>query len=644
MPYPREIYLGEELENELAQYIENELINYYADTDAHLKNLIQWQKDYWAEPTKKVAEFPFRNASTIVIPLSAIAVEAVHARTETKLLNQPQLVVAQSLSDEWDAVQKPLEDFMNRQLLDVMKIRRPLSHCFLEAEKFGTMWGKTGYERLVRRVIRTVGEEEQEFEVVYKDGPCFDAVSDSRFLIPYYATDIETAPWVGEEHSETPYAVEQMELAGLFRPGTIIGEDAKLRPYITETMSEHTDQMSGKDYEREMQELENTKPTLTRRIDWVELWLAWPTDDTGIARELVVHFHRESRTFMSIRYNYLSDGRRPYRGGVYFPVEHRIRGIGICKMNEQFQREVTVQHRQRIDNATLVNMRMFKIHKLAGYGPNEPIFPGKIWFVDSMDQIDTIQMGEIYPSSYNNEQSAVIYSQQRTGVNEVTLGMPQVGTPGTATSDLARIQEGQQKFDLWYSNAREFTDAIIMDTADLIQQFGPRNLEYFNTASNGKLVKAFFELPNSYIRDGIVIKLRTSSQQINKILDRQNWQQIAGFVSQYYQGLVQLAAPLGNPQILQLIFSKGLTALNEAMRQILETYDVRNIDRIIVKEIDQILSATSPGAFNVNGLESVLNRPGNTGIEGLNPEGGMDLIQEVLGRISGRSENLAGAV
>lgn len=109
MPYPREIYLGEDLENELAQYIENELINYYADTDAHLKNLIQWQKDYWAEPTKKVAEFPFRNASTIVIPLSAIAIEAVHARTETKLLNQPQLVVAQSLSDEWDVVQKRLK-------------------------------------------------------------------------------------------------------------------------------------------------------------------------------------------------------------------------------------------------------------------------------------------------------------------------------------------------------------------------------------------------------------------------------------------------------------------------------------------------------------------------------------------------------
>jgi hypothetical protein len=45
-------------------------------------------------------------------------------------------------------------------------------------------------------------------------------------------------------------------------------------------------------------------------------------------------------------------------------------------------------------------------------------FPGKMWFVDNKDDIDTMQMGEIYPSAYNNESATLQYHQQRSGINE----------------------------------------------------------------------------------------------------------------------------------------------------------------------------------------------------------------------------------
>jgi len=589
MPYPREIYLGEVREAELVQHIESELVQYYMDTSEHLDDLIQWQSDYWAKPTKKQAIFPFKGACTTVIPVTAIAVEAIHARTETQLFGQQQLVAAQSISNEWDEAQKPLEDFMNYYLFRKIKIKSELSSCFLEAEKFGTMIGKPGYERVVRYGAREINGEEKNFSVVYKDGPCFDAIPDSRFLYPYWAKDVQSSDWVGEEHSESPYYIYQAEKAGLFREG--IYEDLMI--YMENQMSGSPGD-DGKKFDRSQMDLEHTKYSIGKNLEWIEFWTAWEVDSSDVKKEIVIHYHRDSRKIMSIRYNYLSDLRRPYRIGKYFPVEHRSRGIGICKMNEQFQRSITTRHRQFVDNATLANIRMFKIHKLSGYGNGEPIFPGKMWFLDNMDQIDTIQMGEVYPSAYQTEQSDVIYSQQRTGVNDVTLGMPQVGTPGTATSDLARIQEGNKKFDLWYMRVRDFGDEVIMDIADLYQQFGPRNLEYFYTAAGGEMVRAFMQLPSSYIREGIIINLKVSSQVHNKVLDRQNWQQIAGFLNQYYQGLAQLAIPLGNPQMIQLIFTKGLGALTEAMRQILETYDVRNIDRIIVKELDLMLKGQIP--------------------------------------------------
>jgi hypothetical protein len=358
MPYPREIYLGEDREAELSMYLDTILTRYYMDTNEHIQDLLQWQSDYWAKPTKKVANFPFKNASTIVIPITAIAVEAVHARAETQLFGQSQLVVSQSISDEWDEAQKPVEDFMNYQLLEVLKIRKSMSSCFLEAEKFGTAIGKPLYQRMIRNGVREIDGEDQEFQVVYKDGPSFDAVPDSKFILPYWSQDAQSSDFVGEEHSDTPLFVYEAEQSGLFRPGTYKALDI----YLENQMSEPGSGMDGKDFERNQMELEKTRYSLGRRLDWYELWIAWETDDTGVKKELVVHYHRDSKTFMSIRYNFLSDLRRPYRTTVYFPVEHRSRGIGICKMNEQFQRSITVRHRQNIDNATLANIRMFKIH------------------------------------------------------------------------------------------------------------------------------------------------------------------------------------------------------------------------------------------------------------------------------------------
>lgn len=279
---------------------------------------------------------------------------------------------------------------------------------------------------------------------------------------------------------------------------------------------------------------------------------------------------------------------------------------------------------------------MLKVSKLTGYGPKEPIFPGKMWFVDDMDHIDTIQMAEVYPSSYSNEQATLLYSQQRTGVNETVLGMPQVGTPGTATSDLARIQEGNKKFDFIYANFKEFTNEIINDAAANIQQFGPKRVTYFETAENAQLVAAFFQMPEEYVRNGLLLQLRASGSQQNDVLDRQNWTQVAQLLQQYFVGLTQLAMPLGNPQLLQLIFTRGLGAATEAMRQILETYNIRNVDRLIVKELEvqNGLPAGGPPAAG-----AVPGAAGGTG--GAGPLSPMDLISQAFGGLGGNGNGVA---
>lgn len=608
MTYPRQIFLDPETEERLISYLEDCLQAHYAERGRHVEDLMRWQRDYWATPSEKVLTFPFTGAANIVIPLSAIAIEAIHSRNMTTRFGFRQLVSCESLSDQWEDVERPLERFLDSELLDAMRIRKPMGDCYLSATKYGTMIGKSGYERVIRTAVRTVGEEEQEFDVVVSDGATFDGVSDARFLMPHSCQDPQTAPWCGEEHTDSPYNVMALERGGMFREGTITEPYAEdgMEPVETRkgiqawvnNMGGTTvqGQEGGKKFDDTQRALEHTDVVWPAQIEWVEMWCGFDVDKSGIDKEIVVHYHRPSKTIMSLRYNWHSDLRRPYRTGVYFPVEFRWRGLGICKQNEQFQKEITTQHRQRLDNGTIANMRMFRINKLSGYGPKEPIFPGKMWFVDNKDDVDTIQLGEIYPSGYNNEQGTLIYSQQRTGVNETTLGMPQVGTPGTATSDLARIQEGNKKFDFIYQNFTEFTNDSILDIVSNIQQFGPRRLAFYAADAGGQRVKEYLELPEGLIKDNIVIRVKAAGQQNNKLLERQNWTQLAPLLQQYYEGLLMLAQPTGDQQLIQTILQKGMFAVSEAMRQILEAYDVRNIDRIVVKEVEDLLNAQSRGA------------------------------------------------
>lgn len=634
--YPRELNLDRDTEERLRSYVESELLNHYMERNSWMNDkLLSWQKDYWAEPTTKRATFPFTGASTLVIPLTAVAVEAVHARTMTTLFALNQLVSATARSSTWEDYARPVERFLDHELLREMKVRRKLDSAVLEIEKFGTGVGKVGYEKIVKTAIRRVGDMEQEFPVVVRDGAVLDPVALGRFLMPFSASDPQTAPWCGEEHAESPYTVLTLEQSGLFRPGTF----ESIKAWVARSTQTATG--VERKFQQAQEKLESREAVWPNLLDWVELWLCFNVDGGQYDKEIVVHYHRPSQTFMSVRYNWHDDLHRPYRVGVYFPVEHRWTGIGICKQNEQFQKEITTQHRQRLDNATLANMRMIKVSKLSGYKSGEPIFPGKMWFLDDMSHLDTVQLGEVYNSAYNNEQATLMYSQQRTGVNDVVLGQPQTGTPGTATGDLARIQEGAKKFDYAYQNIKEFVQELIVDTACVVQQFGPRRIEYFDVAEGGQLVQQFFEMPVEYIRHGLLIELNTAGQQQNKVLDRQNWTTVATLLQQYYTGMLQLAQFGQDPQLIQYIVQKGLLAGTEAMRQVLESFDIRNVDRIVLSELlKQPLQGLGGGQNVGGGISTQQALPGGVGgPPGAGQAQGMEQLAALVQAIGGGNGN-----
>jgi hypothetical protein len=594
MAYTREINLDADTEQRLIQYIEDELSRHYAERGDWIRQIENWQIDYNAEPSQVEGTWPFKGSATLIIPLAAITAEAIHARTMTTAFALSQFISAKPVSSQWAEHARPLERFLDQEF-EKIDIHKAANSSILEIIKYGTGVIQTGYCNITKTAVREIGDKEEEFTYTVKRGATVEAVPIGRFLMPHVYQNPQTASWCGREHSFTPYEVRLNEIGGLFKPGTV----EKLSVHFTKAPNPEGN--SGSETEDNQAELEKRPVIWPYKVDTVELWMGFDIDGSeklyndgilqdehiinGFDKEIVVHYHRESRTILSCRYNPNPDLRRPFHTGVYFPVEHRWPGIGVCKQVEQFQREITTQHRQRIDNATLANCRMLKVSDLSKYGPDEPIFPGKMWFVSNKDDIDSFALGEIYPSSYSNENQSLLFLQQRTGVNEVNLGMPQVGTPGTATSDLARIQEGNKKYDYTYGNIKRFLNEVVRSTVLNIKQHGPRGALYYETVENGALVKEFFDQDFELIKQSMLVEISIAGQQDNKLLDRQNMQQVAQLLTGYYESAVALAQMKGDPVLMQQVVDNALRASTEVMKQILESFDLKNVDRIVLNEV-----------------------------------------------------------
>ena len=624
--YPKKLKLATDIEQKLHSYLQTEIINHNGERGPYLEEIEVYQELYWAKPLASSGSGPIQGGSNLIVPLIAISVEAMHARNMTTAFALDDFTQIK-LPDAWADCDKGLEKLLDHESLVVGQLYEFADSALLCGTKLGTGVGKVGYERIVRTAVKEVNGTRNYVDVVTKQGVTIDPVANANFIMPYAYQDEQTAPWCGEEHEDSLFGIKQKEDSGLFEKGTY----EKLLNYYTPMAP----QSLGQEVKRNQETLENKTPYLPKTIRYYEFWMTFNVDDNvnGSQRELVVFYHYYANYIMAVYDNWNDDLHRPYRHYNHFKVEHRWTGMGLCKMLDQFQLELTTQHRQTIDNGTLVNLRMFKVKKMSGLSPNEQLFPGKIWYVDEMDDVESFQLGEVYPSGYNNQQSALLLAQQRSGINELTLGMPSTGTPGTASGDLTRVQESNRRFDYTYKNIRKFLSQIQLDVLCTIKQFGVRSASIYDNIPNGDRVKSFIQTVSmADLRDQVVLDVAIAGQNQNKLLDRSSWTQLGGLITQYYTNMLQIAQQTGDQKLMEIGNVKAVMAGSEAMKQILESFDVRNINQIIITPDDLKRAGLDTSAIlgigSINDPSNPINQNGLTGtnIAGAN-SGASGIIQ-----------------
>ena len=114
--WPKMLKISSERELILKEWLTSEITLIRQEKEDVVADWKKWQKQYWAQPEQTVKNFPFTKAANIVVPLTAIAVEAVHARIMNTIFTVKPFWSIRPRTKRWIEAAKPIEKFLQAEV------------------------------------------------------------------------------------------------------------------------------------------------------------------------------------------------------------------------------------------------------------------------------------------------------------------------------------------------------------------------------------------------------------------------------------------------------------------------------------------------------------------------------------------------
>jgi hypothetical protein len=599
-PYA-EVKLSAERKTELLRWLRDELDSADAEQVEMLENVKKWERQYKGSPKVKRKTFPFDGAANITVNLTAMTSDAIVARTVRTIEAYPALFVAKALSAMTAPLAKPLERFLDYQVKRVVSDYReelPGFHSSLRdiafaTTKFGYCPWKICWDPLRRKAF-TYDENFQAVEDVHvvREGPVSSMIRHENFTLPSDAVSVGSAQWVREAVRLRFGQIQSRAAAGHYKLDAV----AQLKDWQKKFPHPNLQ-------EREIMSGISTGYGRDLELDIIQFRAPLTEDGEEVEQRLVLH--RESMIPLRWTFNRYFPQWRDILLPTYFPVEGWPYGRGICEMTEQYQAALSTIMNQGIDNGTIANTRMFKARKGSGIRPGQMIYPGKVWLLDDVKDLEDFPLGEVHGSIFQLGLVMRDYAERATGVSDYNLGRESsvIGRRGTATTTLALIQESNRRFDFVTHDFREYVGEFGMRLLEMFQQFRPTGASYYALGDDGMLVQMMMQLPRGMLRELIGIEVAASTAAMNREVEKMNQQTLMGVAFQYYDRLFQLAMLLSNPQTPPALKEVGIrisVAAKAGFEKLLETFEQRDI-AILSPDIRELFQ--NVGSFNGVGAE-----------------------------------------
>lgn len=593
----------------LLDYLIQEIRRTRGDRSKLEQRWTDWQTAYRARPIEEVKTWPFEGAANLVIPVIATDVDTLFARLMSILMEPENLWSVQASRPELADVAPRIQEFLQWvQHNEMENLPAALSDWILELHKIGTGVLKQRWHRETKKVFEWrelgMGTWQQQAIILLKDAAEIRHVRLHNFYVPAGFPELQEAPWCAERISMTWQQFTNRVNAGIYQ-----GSDRVTQWYANSY---------GSNVQQAYDTISGYKPSLGRLLEPYEFWTNFDIDGDGYDEALVCSIHEESGTYLRLDFNPFFNQDYPYSVGRFMRDGNSFYGIGLCEMLDHAQEEATAIHNQRLDAGTIGNTQMYAVTKdNKNIAEDEPIWTGKIWKVNNINDIKPLIMGTTNEGqSIQNEQALYDIYRRRTGVSDYVTGQatPAVGY-GAAYTTQQMIANSSKRFG---QTLREINGALSESgtrTLELYQQFNQRGKEYMALGPlKGQLVRAVLQFPIDLIRRGFKVSVTAITAETTKDAQiRTNTiiqQQLMQFYMQYLQALQMLSNPMMKP--FQPVILQMIDGMSTLMRRLLDLYGVQDSDRMI-PELDTAINVYQQQFAQ---LEAALSGAGGMGQAG----------------------------
>lgn len=403
--------LGEEDAAAAVAWLKQEYDTAKTEMDARNQKIIKWRKNLEAVASDAPKHHPFKNSSNVVVPVSQVLTQSLYAKSKGTFDAREPLWQVDCIKHDETEIEKYkfLQKFLNMlaESPTDLDMGRVLDDLILEALTVGVTFPKVVYSVNSWRVRGADGSEET--EVIYHDGPAVMVAPAEKVKYRRGVKEINRLPWIAVDTALTEVELRERASKGIYDVEAVqkILGSPRTTPDETEEQQQQAETFDSGE--------------TTGLFDVSEVWFKWDVDGNGVPIDLFFTIHMESGTILKQQYNTL--GTRFITVAKYMPRSMTLGGRGVGQMTESMQDEITVNHNMRNDNMKIANMRMLAVKRQSGFGKTREVYPGAVWeFDDPRNDIQPIQLGEVYPSSLQAEGTSMNYAQRAVGLSDVSMG------------------------------------------------------------------------------------------------------------------------------------------------------------------------------------------------------------------------------
>lgn len=587
--------------DEALQKLQNYCCDKFWATVSARNNQVQgmyqrWLDNYAGRPLQPVRTTPFYKASNFVPQLIRMHTDILSARIlgfifGTKPLWRPRtLVTGASISNE---TLLAIGEWMEGICMNGIEFYEPIDTTIFLTCKTGTQVLKSVWA--TDSVWAASSEGGRGPVEIREEGLEFDVVPFDDFF-PYPITARTSKQTIANFH-RLRFAKEEVE----YRKSRKIWDDRA---------SELLLRLGGRQSEGNPRDADANLSGIALTVDVIrpftaiEGWLKYELQPGRIS-SLVITFNPYSRTrdgILRLVYDWTPRAQGPFTDFRFMPRENLYWGYSIPEILEQSQEEQAQIHNARRDANLISNVPGWKKKRLADVGnPGTEWYPGKVFELDQMDDLDILQFPANYNSLIEEENALLQLSERYTGISQAMqgFGTGAVGKKGIYSSmgTMALLAEGNKRLDIYTKRMRRPFHLIGSQIFTSYRNFKSEAPEWEQYGRIGELLKQAFALEEPQGFRGFFFDIGASEASANKEVDRQNLLLMANTMSAYYKeimGLIPMVvqAPPGSP------FSElGLQVLDGARdlaNRILFSFDVYDRTKL-VPDVRAILAGGASG-------------------------------------------------